>query len=92
MTYDHPSDPLDPHRKAADAADRQWVQILGRSAPFAGRMVREVLNHSRRMQEDLRCLGDADPSFELPSLREILTIEQFGYPRTYNLNDGMGQE
>lgn len=92
MTYDHPSDPLDPIRIAADDADRQWVQILGRSAPFASRVIKEILNHSRRMQEGLRCLRDAGQPSELPSLDEMLTIEQFGYPRTYNLNDGMGPE
>jgi hypothetical protein len=36
-------------------------------------------------------LRDADLS-DLPSVAEVLTIEQCGFPRSYNLNDGMGLE
>jgi hypothetical protein len=54
---------------------------------LARRLFKEILNHSRRGQGGLR---DTDPHFELPSVAEVLTIEQCGYPRTYNLNDGMG--
>jgi hypothetical protein len=30
--------------------------------------------------------------FDLPSVNEVLTIRQCGFPRTYNLNDGMGPD
>ena len=49
----------------------------------------EILNHFRRMQEGLR---DAGQQFERPSAAELLTIERCGFPRTYNLNDGLGLE
>ncbi len=72
-----------------------WIQdaeALGRSASFARRVLKEILNHSRRIQEGLRYQRDADQQFDLPSVAEVLTIEQYGYPRTYNLNDGMGPD
>jgi len=49
---------------------------------------REILSRCRRMRGGLR---DADLS-DLPSVAEVLTIEQCGFPRSYNLNDGMGLE
>jgi chorismate mutase len=60
--------------------------------PIARRVLQEILNHSRRIQEDLRSLCVADQQFELPSIAEVLTIEQCGFLRTYNLNDGMGPD
>ena len=53
---------------------------------------KEFLKHSRRMLEGLRCLRDSDHPSDLPSVTEVLTIEQFGFPRSYNLNDGMGPD
>ena len=84
MSHHHPLDPLD---QEVDAVDRHLIQLLGRSAPLASRLFKELLDHSRRMQRGLR---GTDPHSELPSVAEVLTIEQCGYPRTYNLNDGMG--
>jgi len=49
---------------------------------------KEILSHCRRIQASLR---GADLS-DLPSAAELLTIAQFGFPRTYHLNDGMGLE
>jgi uncharacterized protein related to proFAR isomerase len=51
----------------------------------------ENLDHSRHLQEGLRKLADAGHA-DLPSITELLTIEQCGFPRSYNLNDGMGQD
>jgi hypothetical protein len=72
-----PPDPLNPTPKRVDEAERRLIQIL---------------NHSQRRHEGLCCLGDGCQPFDLPSLTEVLTIEQCGYPRTFNLNDGMGLE
>jgi hypothetical protein len=44
------------------------------------------------MLEGLHCLRDSDHPSDLPSVTEVLTIEQFGFPRSYNLNDGMGPD
>jgi chorismate mutase len=71
-----------------------WIQeaeALDQS-PIAHRVLKEILNLSRRIQEDLRSLCDADRQFELPSIAEVLTIQQCGFLRTYNLNDGMGPD
>lgn len=83
MNADSTTVPLDPIRKETYQEDRQWIQVLARHFD-----AREI-NHSRRMQEALR---GADQASELPSVAEVLTIQQFGYPRTYNLNDGMGPD
>jgi len=80
MNHHHP---LDPIHGEVDAADRHLFQLLGRSAPFASRVFKEILNHSRR---------GAEPHPDLPSVTEVLTIEQCGFPRTFNLNDGMGPD
>ncbi|MDR3672149.1 MAG: hypothetical protein P4L36_14975 [Holophaga sp.] len=53
---------------------------------------KEILNHLRRMQERLGGQGDAGQQPDLPSVTEVLTIQQFGFPRSYNLNDGMGPD
>ena len=34
----------------------------------------------------------AVPPADLPSAAEVLTIIQFGFPRSYHLNDGMGPD
>ena len=91
MIPNRTSDLLDPAHKATDETDH-LIHILGRSAPLVRRVLNEILIHSRRMQEGLRHLGEADHLSDLPSVAEVLTIEQFGYPRTYNLNDGMGPD
>ena len=84
MSHHHP---LDPIHQEADAVDRHLIRLLGRSTPLASRLFKEILDHSRRMQAGLR---GTDAHSELPSVAEVLTIEQCGFPRTYNLNDGFG--
>ena len=42
-----------------------------------------------RNNEGRRYLHDAALQIDLPSINEVLTIRQCGFPRTYNLNDGM---
>ena len=37
-------------------------------------------------------IREADRQLHMPSAAEVLTIAQCGFPRTYNLNDGMGQD
>jgi hypothetical protein len=68
--------------------DRHLIQLLGRSTPFASRVLKEILSQSRRVQEGL----SSEQHAHLPSITEVLTIEQFGFPWTYNLNDGMGPD
>jgi chorismate mutase len=71
-----------------------WIQdaeALHQSVPFDRRMLKEILNQSRRLQGSQRPLSEADQA-DRPSVTEVLTIEQYGYPRTYNLNDGMGPD
>jgi hypothetical protein len=57
-----------------------------------GSIQKQYLDHLRRMQEGLRCPGDAGLHPDLPSITEVLTIQQFGFPRSYNLNDGLGPD
>jgi len=52
---------------------------------FPLRLFKEILNHSRGKEDGL-----AGHPLDRPSLTELLTIQQCGFPRTYNLNDGMG--
>jgi hypothetical protein len=85
MSHHHP---LDPIQGEVEAADRYFIQLLGRSTPFASRVFREILHHSRHPQAGPGC----EQHLHLPSITEVLTIEQCGFPRTYNLNDGMGPE
>jgi hypothetical protein len=54
---------------------------------LALRVFKEIMDHSRHRQEGL-----AGQQPDLPSVTEILTIAQFGFPRTYHLNDGMGPD
>jgi hypothetical protein len=50
-------------------------------------------DHARSQQgRHQRQLREAAHHLELPSLTEVLTIEQFGSPRSYNLNDGLEPE
>jgi len=81
-----------PHPGPGGERRGQAAEALGRSALFARRVLREILDQSRRMQDGRRHLGDADPHSDLPSIAEVLTIEQCGFPRSHNLNDGMGPD
>ena len=74
-----------PIPREMDESDRQLSQILTRCFDAAKRA-----GAARRV----RPLGEPEPepSFDLPSASELLTIEQFGFPRSYNLNDGMGPD
>ena len=72
-----------PIPKEMDESDRQLSQILARcfdAVKRAGAARRE------------RPLDEADHPFDPLSASEVLTIEQFGFPRSYNLNDGMGPD
>ena len=68
------------------------AEALSQSVPLIHRMFHELLINSRRVQVDLRGRDCPAPLFDLPSITEILTIHQFGFPRSYNLNDGMGTD
>jgi len=54
--------------------------------------------HSRIYAADRRVLQllarcvEAAHLYELPSVTEVLTIQQCGYPRVYHLNDGLGPD
>ena len=52
----------------------------------------EILDHCRCQKESLRHQREAHLHADPPSVTELLTIEQYGSRRCYNLNDGMGAE
>jgi hypothetical protein len=73
---------LGPIPREMDESDRQLSQILARCFDAV----------TRAGAARARPQGEADPPSDLLSASEVLTIEQFGFPRSYNLNDGMGPD
>jgi hypothetical protein len=80
MTCKATAHPLDPIHTEIDAAEHRMIQILARSF--------EAMKRARNAKRQ----RDAELHLDQPSVTELLTIEQYGYLRSYNLNDGLGAD